>query len=44
MQTGVAAVATFTAGMPLEEVDGEPRAIGAPAGGNDDREDDCEDD
>jgi hypothetical protein len=30
--------------MPLEEVDGEPRAIGAPAGGNDDREDDREDD
>jgi 4-diphosphocytidyl-2-C-methyl-D-erythritol kinase len=44
MQTGVAAVATVTAPTPLEEVDGEPRAIGASAGANDDREDDCEDD
>lgn len=31
MQAGVPAVATVTAATPLEEVDGEPRAIGAPA-------------
>jgi 4-diphosphocytidyl-2-C-methyl-D-erythritol kinase len=31
MQAGVPAVATVTAPTPLEEVDGEPRAIGAPA-------------
>jgi 4-diphosphocytidyl-2-C-methyl-D-erythritol kinase len=30
-QVGVPAVATVTAPTPLEEVDGEPRAIGAPA-------------
>ena len=30
MQVGVPAIATVTAGTPLEEVDGEPREIGAP--------------
>jgi 4-diphosphocytidyl-2-C-methyl-D-erythritol kinase len=32
MKAGVPAIATVTAPTPLEEVDGEPRAIGAPAG------------
>jgi 4-diphosphocytidyl-2-C-methyl-D-erythritol kinase len=36
MQTGVPAVATVTAPTPPEEVDGEPRAIGAPAAVDDD--------
>jgi 4-diphosphocytidyl-2-C-methyl-D-erythritol kinase len=36
MQAGVPAIATVTAGTPLEEVDGEPRAIGAPAAVDDD--------
>lgn len=31
VQAGVPAVATVTAATPLDEVDGEPRAIGAPA-------------
>ena len=36
MQAGVPAVATVTAPTPLEEVDGEPRAIGTPAHAADD--------
>jgi len=40
MQAGVPAVATVTAATPLEEVDGEPRAIGAAASGNGEHDDD----
>ena len=38
MQCGVPAIATVTAPTPLEEVDGEPRAIGAPATLSDDED------
>jgi 4-diphosphocytidyl-2-C-methyl-D-erythritol kinase len=38
MQVGVPAIATVTAGTPLEEVDGEPREIGAPTSVLDDED------